>query len=106
MEKQLKVPDFKKYKRLRGHDPDHEKRKYISKHIGNCMMGENSVMGAKEVIITEGAPDWISAIDKGFNAISPVTTNIKEEHFENVIQLAPLAESFYIINDNEDNQAG
>lgn len=106
MEEQLKIPDYIKYKRLRGHDPDHDKRQFISKHIGNCMMGENSVPGSKEVIITEGAPDWISAIDHGFNAVSPVTTNFKDEHFEKLGQLTSAAESIYIINDNEENQAG
>ncbi|MBC8342986.1 MAG: toprim domain-containing protein [Bacteroidetes bacterium] len=106
MEEQLKIPDYIKYRRIRKHIPDDPKRKLISKHIGNCMMGENSVMGAKEVIITEGAPDWISAIDHGFNAISPVTTNFKEEHFDKLGQLTSAAESIYIINDNEDNQAG
>lgn len=106
MEEQLKIPDFVKYRRIRKHDPNDEKRKYISAHIGNCMMGENSVTGAKEVIITEGAPDWISAIDKGFNAVSPVTTNFKEEHFEKLGQLTSAAESIYIVNDNEKNQAG
>ncbi|MDM8538426.1 toprim domain-containing protein [Desulfobacterales bacterium HSG17] len=106
MEEQLKTPDYVKYKRLRGHDPDHDKRKYISKYIGNCMMGENSVMRAKNVIITEGAPDLISAIDYDFNAVSPVTTNFKEEHFEKLEQLTSAADSIYIINDNEKNQAG
>jgi hypothetical protein len=81
MEEQLKIPDYIKYRRIRKHIPDDPKRKHISRFIGNCMMGENSVIGAKVVIITEGAPDWISAIDHGFNAI-------------------------YIINHNEDNQAG
>ncbi|MBA3009648.1 MAG: hypothetical protein FP812_05330 [Desulfobacula sp.] len=107
MEEQLKVPDFIKYKRVRKHDPDDPKsKKYISKHIGNCMMGENSVMGAKVVIITEGAPDWISAIDHGFNAVSPVTTNFKEEHLPILEQMTTAADAIYIINDNEDNQAG
>jgi DNA primase len=106
MEEQLKIPDFIKYRRIRKHDPNDEKRKYISAHIGNCMMGENSVTGAKEVIITEGAPDWVSAIAHGFNAVSPVTTNFKEEHFEKLGQLTSAAESIYIINDNEENQAG
>ena len=68
--------------------------------------GTDSIRGAKEIIITEGAPDWVSAVDHGFAAISPVTTNFREEDFEKLAQVTAHADAVYIINDNEDNEAG
>ena len=80
--------EFVKYKKLRRQDLSDEKRKHISKFIGTeTFMGEDSIRGAKEIIITEGAPDWVSAVDHGFAAISPVTTNFREEDFEKLAQL-------------------
>ena len=96
-----------KYKKIRTHDPDNDKRKHISRFIQNdVFMGEDTVRGAKEIIITEGAPDWVSAVDYGFAAISPVTTNFREKDFEKLERLTMGAESVYIINDAEENQAG
>jgi DNA primase len=72
-------PQFIKYKKLRTHDPTDEKKKFISKFLQNdVFMGEDIVRGAKEVIITEGAPDWVSAIDKGFSALSILSTITKK----------------------------
>jgi DNA primase len=99
--------EYVKYKKLRRHDPSDGKRKHISKFIGTeTFMGEDSIRGAREIIITEGAPDWVSAVDYGFAAISPVTTNFREEDFEKLAQLTSSAEAVYLINDNEENQAG
>jgi DNA primase len=100
-------PEFIKYKRLRTHDPKDDSKKYISRFIEkDSLMGEDSIRGAKEIIITEGAPDWTSAVDKGFAAISPVTTNFRDEDNEKLRLLTSHAEQIYIINDNEENQAG
>ena len=100
-------PMYVKYKKLRRHDPDDEKRKHISKFIGEeTFMGSDSIRGAKQVIITEGAPDWVSAVDHGFAAISPVTTNFREHDFEKLVYETAGAGAVYIINDNEENQAG
>jgi DNA primase len=100
-------PEFIKYKRLRTHDPNHAARKYISPFIEkDSLMGEDSIRGAKEIIITEGAPDWVSAVDKEFAAISPVTTSFKEEDVEKLGILTAHANEIYIVNDNEDNKAG
>jgi DNA primase len=100
-------PEFIKYKRLRTHDPDHVTRKYISRFIEkDSLMGEDSIRGAKEIIITEGAPDWVSGVDKGFSAISPVTTSFKEEDVAKLELLTAQANEIYIVNDNEDNKAG
>lgn len=99
--------EYIKYKKLRTHIPNDEKRKHISRFINaDAFMGEDSIRGEDEVIITEGAPDFVSAVDKGFACISPVTTNIREKDFEKLEILTRSAKHIFIINDNEDNLAG
>ena len=96
-----------KYIKLRTHDPNDEKKKHISKFIQNeAFMGEDSIRGAKEIIITEGAPDLISALDKGFAAISPVTIRFRSEDNHKLERLTRDATEIYIINDNETSNAG
>jgi hypothetical protein len=100
-------PMYIKYKKLRRHNPDDEKRKHISKFIGvETFMGSDAIRGAREVVITEGAPDWVSAVDYGFPALSPVTTNFRDEDLEKLARKTAGAEAVYIINDNEVNLAG
>jgi DNA primase len=100
-------PEFIKYKKLRTHDPEDEKRKHISHFVRNdTFLGQDSVRGAREVIITEGAPDLVSALHHGFAAISPVTTTFREKDLEKLANLTVGADSIYIINDNEENKAG
>ena len=100
-------PQYIKYKKLLTHDPNKLMRAAISKFIQNeTFMGEDTIRGEKEIIITEGAPDWVSAVDKGFATISPVTTRFREEDQKKLAELTSGAESIYIINDNEENQAG
>lgn len=92
---------------MRAHDPNDDKKKHISKFIRNdTFLGEDTIRGAREVIITEGLPDWVSAVDHGFKAISPGTTNFRKADFEKLAHLTKAADSIYIINDNEENQAG
>lgn len=101
------IYEHTKYKKLRTYEPDDEKKKHISKHIQNdVFMGEDHIWGAEEIIITEGAPDWVSAVDKGFAAISPVTTSFREQDIEKLGRLTRHAKAIYIINDNEKNEAG
>ncbi len=91
-------PEYIKYKKLRVH---------ISRFIGTeTLMGLDSIRGAREVVITEGAPDWVSAVDHGFAAISPVTTKFREEDMDKLAQVTARADTIYLINDNEENQAG
>jgi len=100
-------PEYIKYKKLRRHNLDDDKRRHISRFIGTeTFMGLDSIRGAREVVITEGAPDWVSAIDHGFAAISPVTTNFREEDMDKLAQVTARADTIYLINDNEENQAG
>jgi DNA primase len=100
-------PKYIKYKKLQVHDPTHEKKKFVSKFIQNSnFMGEDSIRGQKEIIITEGAPDLVSALDKGFAAISPVTVGFRENDDEKLRLLTRNSDAIYLINDNEENQAG
>jgi len=100
-------PEFIKYKKLRTHDPNNEKKKFISTFIQNdVFLGEDGVYGQNEIIITEGFSDWVSALDKGFAAISPATTSFRENDLEKLAQLTKNADAVYIINDNEENLAG
>ena len=100
-------PMYIKYKKLRRQDPNDDKRKHISKFIGaETFMGSDTIRGAKQVIITEGAPDWVSAVDYGFAALSPVTTNFRDEDLEKLARETVNAVAVYIINDNEENHAG
>ena len=100
-------PEYIKYKKLRTHDPDNTSRQYISRFIQNdTFIGEDTARGAKEIIITEGIPDVLSAIDHGFAAISPATTSFRESDHEKLLELTRYADAIYIINDNEKNRAG
>ncbi len=100
-------PEYIKYKKLRSHDPDNPGKKNISRFIQNdTFLGEDSIRGAKEVIITEGIPDVISAIDKGFAALSPATVKFRRDDFEKLKDLTKHADTVYLINDNEENNAG
>lgn len=103
---ETRPPDFVKYKALRSHDPKNDKKKHISKFIqGGIFLGEDSIRGASDVIITEGVPDWVSAIDHGFKAISPGTTNFKGEDREKLGALLK-DKTVWLVFDNEDNEAG
>lgn len=100
-------PKYVKFKKLRRHDPNDEKKKHISKFIGmETFMGSDAIRGAKEIIITEGAPDWVSAVDSGFPALSPVTTNFRGKDLEKLANETAGADTVYVINDNEENQSG
>jgi len=96
-----------KSKKIRTHDPKDEKKKHISQCIQNdTFIGEDSIRGANEVIITEGAPDFISSIDKGFATLSPVTTRFRDKDMGKLERLTVGIEAVYLINDNEENNAG
>ena len=58
--------------------------------------------------MAEGAPDWVSARDHlpEIPAISPVTTRFRDKDIEKLVAMTQNAGSVYIINDNEENQAG
>jgi len=98
-----------KYKKLRTYVADNDNRQHISPFIQNeIFMGEGLVQSGKSVIITEGAPDWVSARDylPEIPAISPVTIQFRDRDIEKLVAMTRDAGPVYIINDNEENQAG
>ncbi len=100
-------PVYIKYKKLRTHDPNDASRRDISPFIQNdTFVGEDSIRGAKDVIITEGYADCISAIDHGFAAIAPATVKFREQDYEKLKQLTRHADNIYLVNDSEENDAG
>jgi len=100
-------PAYIKYKKLRIYDQNDEKKRHFSRFIQNdVFLGEDTIRGKDEVIITEGFPDWISAVDHGFPAVSPVTVRFREEDWEKLGRITRHAKAIYLINDNEDSEAG
>jgi|GEM_PF-2213496 len=82
-----------------------EKHEYVSQLVEEPIFGVDSIRGAREIIITEGVADAISAIAKGFPAISPATTRFKGDHVPELQKLV-RGKTLYIVNDNEENDAG
>jgi DNA primase len=48
----------------------------------------------------------VSAVDHGFQTVSPGTTNFRRADFEKLAHLTQATDSIYVINDNEEDQAG
>lgn len=93
-----------KYKKLLTHS---EKAPWVSKHIENRYFYNESVGAkAKEVLITEGVTDCISAMQAGVPCISPVTTRFRDEDIPKLLELTKHCLSITICNDAEANGAG
>ena len=99
---QQTVVDPPKYLKLPKYDEHHATRKFISPYIENdTFMGEDTIKGASEIVITEGAPDCLSAIELGLPVISPVTTKFREDDKSKLEKLTNNKSKIFIINDNE-----
>ncbi len=84
-----------------------EGRPHISPAIRNeHFYGEDSVVGAETVLITEGITDAIILEQAGFAVISPVTTSFREQDIPRMIELTRNAKRIFIVNDNEVNGCG
>lgn len=93
-----------KFKKLLTHN---EKNPQVSKAVKNeYFAGEDTARGADELLITEGIADCYAAIQAGFSCISPVTITFRKADFPRLAVLANRAKCVYIVNDNEDNDAG
>jgi DNA primase catalytic core len=93
-----------KYMKLMVNKQDQE---YISPLVqNNAFYGEDSVIGKKECVITEGVTDCLSMLQAGFACISPVTKEFKEADTPKLIQICKRFETIYICNDNEENNVG
>jgi DNA primase len=79
----------------------------ISPYIDHgAFMGEDIPNSGKEVVVTEGAPDYISARQEGLNVVSPVTVRFKENARPRLLALVKGYDCVFIINDNEESEAG
>lgn len=106
------TPDNKyedpKYKKLLVARKD---RQYISKHVKNkCIYNEdiclNSANRPPYVVITEGITDAMLAEQMGIPVISPVTVRFRKDDFPKLEKLTKFIDNIYIVNDNEDGDAG
>lgn len=85
----------------------HSKYPYVSPvAVEHIIYGEDKVRGAQEIIITEGIFDVMLAIQAGYSAISPVTTNFSNKDNERLSELTKHAQVVYLLNDNEVSGAG
>lgn len=68
--------------------------------------GIESLSTGCEVVIAEGIADAISAIEKGYHVLSPVTNSFKNKHYSEVAELLIQneVETVYIVPDSEEVQ--
>ena len=93
-----------KYKKLLTHSKRHS---YVSPHVANdTFYNEDSANGAKELLVTEGVTDCISAMQAGVACISPVTTRFRSRDHQKLIKLTRHAKKVIICNDTETSGAG
>jgi DNA primase catalytic core len=95
-----------KYRKLPRHS---ERHPYISETVSNrWFYGEHCLLAAKgkDLLITEGVPDAVAALQAGIACISPATTKFREADWPRLARLAKTAKQIIIINDAEENQSG
>ena len=93
-----------KYKKLVGHS---ERHPYVSRLVTNdAFYNEDAARGARELLITEGVTDCISAVQAGVACISPVTVRFRKKDRERLVSLTARAKRLVICNDNEESGAG
>lgn len=93
-----------KYKKLLVHGDKHP---YVSPVVTNeYFYGEDSTRGATDLLMTEGITDAIIAHQAGFDCVSPVTVRFRREDAEKIATLAKSVKRVFIVNDNEESNAG
>ncbi len=103
---QTPVNEFEtyKYKKLPVHSERHE---FISPVISNeWFYGEDEIIGAKEILLTEGVTDCCSANQNNIPCISPVTVQFSKKDYPKILRLCQKAEKTSICNDNEKGAVG
>jgi len=100
-----------KYKKLPTHSE--KKHKKVSKLISNSVIWNEDILASRpdHIILAEGMTDAISAMDHGFNVISPITTNIKKDDKPRIARKLKSHSpeqptTVYITFDTEISQAG
>lgn len=93
-----------KYRKLRVHT---EPQRYISPTVRNdYFFNEDAARDAEELVITEGIPDCISALQSGVACISPATTSLRDKDLPRLLELTARAKKIIICNDAETSGAG
>jgi DNA primase catalytic core len=93
-----------KYKKQMVHNKKHP---YVSEQVRNdYFFAEDTAVGADALFVTEGVTDCIIANQHGFPCISPVTVRFRDADHPKLLELTKRATTIYIVNDNEDNEAG
>jgi DNA primase len=95
-----------KYKKLPTYDP--EKKTWIAAGIeNNQLFNEDCLLKRpSQVIITEGITDCITLINQGFNCVSPVTTNVRQDDWDRLLPQLRGVKNVVICQDNEISEAG
>ena len=93
-----------KYKKLLTRSTQHP---YVSQTVQNrYLFGTDSLRPGKDVILTEGVMDAIMAIQAGYSCISPATVRLSARDGPLLLKETKQSGQIYIINDNEENEAG
>lgn len=74
--------------------------------ITEPIFGTSTVHETKPLIVTEGITDALMAHQHGFPCVTPATTSFKKKHYEKLCELAARASTVYVVNDNEETNAG
>lgn len=86
--------------------PKYKKVKNTSNGPREPIFGTWSVIEGEPLIITEGITDALAVLQDCRPCISPVTTRFKEERIDEAAEYCRKAGPVYIINDNEESDAG
>jgi DNA primase catalytic core len=96
--------ELAKYKKLRTRTAA---ASYISTTVGNdYFFNEDAARGANELVLTEGVPDCISAMQCGIACISPGGTHVRAQDLPRLLKLTRDAKRLIIVNDAEASGAG
>lgn len=81
-----------------------EKHPYISDQLQQPLWYHAN--NEEDLISTEGYGDFVSLKYSGFNVISPGSTQIKETHIKEFVDICKRHDDVYICNDSEKSEAG
>jgi DNA primase catalytic core len=98
-----------KYRKLPVHDPDDDKKRYISPVVRNDRFFGEHVLSdtqGKTLLVTEGIADALAALQAGIPCLSPATISFGEADWPRLSRLCRQAAKVVIINDNEESEAG
>lgn len=93
-----------KYKKLLTRSDKHP---YVSRYVLNdTFYNEDVARKSKQLLITEGVTDCISAMQSDVACISPVTVRFRKKDHEKLLLLTKGCERIVICNDAEESGAG